>query len=182
MPDTRFVALLRGINVGRAKRIAMADLRALLAGLGYANVQTHLQSGNAVFSSDSGQDSEALAATIEQALARELHLSCAVVVREAGELAKVLAQNPLRTAMTDPARMLVGFFVGEPDAERVRAVLSRDLTPNLLHIDGRTLYIWCPNGILESPFASIAWEREVGAAATMRNWTTMQRLERLAQG
>lgn len=64
----RYVALLRGINVGRAKRVAMADLRALVEGLGFHSVRTLLNSGNVVFDGEVADCTDA-AIRIEHALA-----------------------------------------------------------------------------------------------------------------
>src|SRR2546430_842476 len=90
----RQVALIRGINVGRAKRVAMADLRALVEDLGYADVRTLLNSGNVVFTTRRAAPSNA-AARMEKALAARLAVSARVTVITAGELAAAVAENPL---------------------------------------------------------------------------------------
>ncbi|HEY4868864.1 MAG TPA: DUF1697 domain-containing protein, partial [Candidatus Dormibacteraeota bacterium] len=88
-----FVALLRGINVGRNKRLAMSDLRALLEALGYGDVRTHLQSGNAIFTTGRGAESK-LEQQISARISADLGLDVSVLVRTSAELAAVAAGNP----------------------------------------------------------------------------------------
>lgn len=100
----RYVALLRGINVGRNKRVAMSALRELLGALGHTDVTTYLQSGNALFTSPR-DDPAGLAREIERRVARDLGLEVAVMVRTGEELARVVAGNPFPSATVDPARL-----------------------------------------------------------------------------
>lgn len=176
----RFVALLRGINVGRNKRVAMADLRALLAGLGYGEVQTYLNSGNALFTSDS--DAASVAAAIEQALVRDLRVESRVVVRTAADLAAIVAANPLREIAADPAKHLVGFLGGEPDLARAEKIAALDILPDRVILAGRELYLWYSAGVLTSPLSKVAWEKLLGVTVTMRNWNTAAQLAALANG
>lgn len=176
---TRLVALLRGINVGRAKRVSMAELRTMLAGLGYTDVATLLQSGNAIFSCPPPAAATA-AADIEQALRKELGISSKVIVRTAAGLAGTVARAPLLDLVTDPSRYLVGFLSGDPDPEGVRALVALDAAPDQLRIIGRELYLWCPGGILASPLSKTPWERLLGVDVTMRNWNTVSRLVALS--
>jgi uncharacterized protein (DUF1697 family) len=175
---TRLVALLRGINVGRNKRVAMAQLRDLLLDLGYIDVRTILQSGNVAFTSSSA-DTAAVAGEIRRALTRELKLECAVIVRTAPELANIVVTDPFGDVASDPARYLVGFLAGPPDASGAAAVKSLVVAPNLLRMIGRELYLWCPDGVLQSPFATVNWDKQLGVAVTMRNWRTVTRLAEL---
>ncbi len=174
---TRFVALLRGINVGRNKQVAMADLRALLAALGYGDVQTYLRSGNVLFTSDA--EPADIAAAIEQALLRDLKLQSRVVVRTAADLAAVIAANPLRELATDPSKYLAGFLDGDPDPAAAEKVAALNVAPDRVILLGRELYLWCPAGLLASPLSKVAWERLLGVAVTMRNWNTVTQLAAL---
>lgn len=178
---TRLVALLRGINVGRNKRVAMARLRELLTALGYTDVATYLQSGNAVFGC--APDAAATAARdIEHALVRDLGVTSTVIVRTAGELASALAADPLLEVADDPAKHLVGFLAGEPDPVGARALAEIDVTPDQIRLIGREVYLWCPAGVLASPLATTGWERSLGVPVTTRNWNTVTRLAALAGG
>ena len=121
----RLVVLLRGINVGGAKRVAMADLRALLEDLGYGDVATVLQSGNAVVTT--GASSAAAEAAIERAIADRLGLEVAVIVRTGGQLAKIVAADRLGDVADDPAKRMVIFLPATASRSAVRALRQQDL-------------------------------------------------------
>lgn len=177
--STRLIVLLRGINVGRNKRVAMGDLRQLLVKLGYSQVQTHLQSGNAVLTSP-WSETGGVAAAIEQALMRDIGVESTVILRTAGELAAVVEANPLRDVATVPSRHLVGFLAGQPEPGATSLVGELDAPPDGVRLLGRELYLWCPHGILASPLSKVNWDRRVGVPVTMRNWNTVLKLAELA--
>src|ERR1700758_4538434 len=103
-----FVALLRGINVGKAKRVSMADLRALLAGSGYTGVTTLLNSGNVVFQAPRGKPAT-YSAAIAAAIAAKLKVDAAVIVRSASELTAIISDNPIRAQKDEHSRLLAVF-------------------------------------------------------------------------
>src|SRR5262245_4461223 len=102
------IALLRGINVGKAKRVAMADLRKLVEGLGYRDVRTLLNSGNVVFTAPRAAANAA--ARIEKAMAADLGVSARVTVVTAAQLTAAVTGSPLGKVADDPSRFLIGFF------------------------------------------------------------------------
>lgn len=173
------LALLRGVNVGRAKRIAMADLRALAAGLGHRRVHTLLNSGNLVFEPASRRAAAAaLARGLEAAIAAHCGFDVAVVVVDADELAALVAAQPLRERATDPSRLLLAFA---PDAAALAAaapLAERDWAPEALALAGRAAWLWCPAGVIASRLLP-AFERATGGAATSRNWATVLKLQQL---
>jgi uncharacterized protein (DUF1697 family) len=171
---TTCIALLRGINVGRAKRIAMADLRRLLADLGYADVRTLLSSGNVVFAAKS-QDAAGHARAIRPAIEREFGFTVPVIVVTATDLAATLQENPLRDVADDPARHLVA-FVQAPDAlDAARPLLARSWSPEAFALGERAAYLWCTGGIIDSEVFK-AFSRLTGETATTRNWTTASKI------
>ncbi len=172
---SRFVALLRGINVGRAKRIAMADLRSLLEGLGHSDVRTLLNSGNAVFRAEGGRALN-LASAIEQEIANRLGLSVPVVVVTASELSTIVKDNPLSQASSDPSKHLVAFVRQRETLAAARGLLSKPWDPEAFSIGSKAAYLWCANGIIESKVAQ-AFSRATGEAATTRNWATVLKLQ-----
>jgi uncharacterized protein (DUF1697 family) len=174
------VALLRGINVGRAKRLAMADLRDLVAGLGYSDVRTLLNSGNLVFSVARAVRGDH-AARIEQAIATRLRVSTRVIVLTAAELGAVVETNPLAPVADDPSRLLVHVLATPADRARLVPLTRQDWAPEALALGARVAYLWCPRSILKSPL-TVAVNRAVGDAATSRNWATMSKLHVLANG
>jgi uncharacterized protein (DUF1697 family) len=179
----RYVALLKGVNVGRNKRIAMSDLRALLVGLGYGDVATYLASGNLLFTDPEKRPVTSLAADIEERIAVELGMVVPVIMRTADELAAAVARNPLGAEPKNPSRFLVGFLSATPDPAAARSV-ERDLRASAEEGDGIWLagaeaYLWCPGGfsMLEN---RTAIEKQLGVVVTTRNWNTVTKLERLA--
>jgi uncharacterized protein (DUF1697 family) len=173
----RQVALIRGINVGRAKRVAMADLRALVEGLGYSNVRTLLNSGNVVYTSPGVAPGDS-AARIEQALATELGVSARVTVLASAELAAAVAENPLLEVADDPTRLLVSVFRHPADRSKLESLLKQDWAPERLALGERVAYLWCAGGILESRVAE-AVGRALGDGVTSRNWATVMKLHAL---
>jgi len=176
---SRQVALIRGINVGRAKRVAMADLCALVESLGYGEVRTLLNSGNVVFTSPCAAPGNA-AARIERALATELGVSARVTVLTATELAAAVSDNPLLEVATDPSRLLVTVLSDPADRPKLESLLTQDWAPEVLAIGTRVAYLWCAEGILASRLAE-AVNRILGDSATARNWATMLKLHAITE-
>jgi uncharacterized protein (DUF1697 family) len=174
----RQVALIRGINVGRAKRVAMADLRAVVEGLGYRDVRTLLNSGNVVFTVR-GTDRSDAASRIEETVAKRLGVSARVTVISAAELAAAIDENPLLEVAGDPSRLLVTVLTKPADRSRLAPLAQQDWAPEAFAIGKRVAYLWCPESILESPLAA-AVNRVLGDATTARNWSTMLKLRALA--
>ena len=169
---TTCVALLRGINVGGNNKVTMADLRALLAGLGYGNPQTYIQSGQALYDSD---EPEAVSAgRIAAAITASMGLTIAVMVRTEGQLAEVLAANPYADA--DPANVLVCFFTEPPSPELVDAVDRERFAPDVFEVRGRELYCFFPEGLGRSKLGTAKLLR----AGTGRNLNTVRKLVELA--
>jgi uncharacterized protein (DUF1697 family) len=156
----------------------MADLRALVAGLGYGEVRTLLNSGNVVFTAPRAAGRE-VAGRIESALVRRLGISARVTVLDAAELASIVDENPLLEITDDPSRLLVHVLRERADRARLEPLTRRRWSPDALGVGGRAAYVWCPGGMLASPLAQ-AVARALGDAATSRNWATIRRLHALA--
>lgn len=185
----RHVALLRGVNVGGVK-LAMSDLRTVLSSLGYADVSTYIQSGNALFSAD-GAEPAALAAEIEAALGEQLGMRPRVLVLTRDELAQVIRDNPY-PGEQNPKAVHAVFLAAEPGPEQVSAVAeaeqqarekgSRDTGRYV----GRVLYLHTPDGFGRSELASRLARRagpmSAQGAGTARNWATVSKLLGLCDG
>jgi uncharacterized protein (DUF1697 family) len=174
------VALLRGINVGKNNRVPMATLRGLIEELGYTDVRTHLNSGNAVFTVAGGQQPATVAKKLEAALLDETGLTLRVVVRSRKELADVVAKNPFPKQATDPARFLVAFLSEPVPAGRLKDVDADALAPELFHLARREIYFWLPGGIQNSQLMKVLTDQKLGVATTARNWNTVTKLLELA--
>lgn len=174
MTNKRYIALLRGVNVGRAKRVAMADLCKLIEDLGYADVRSVLNSGNIVFSADE-LDPGAAAAAIEEGLVLKLGVAARVMVLASEDLAAVLAENSLLPVATDHARLLVFLLPDSAAREAVAPLRERDWGDGALALGQRAAYVWCPEGVLDSA-AAAALGKQLGDATTSRNWNTLCKL------
>jgi uncharacterized protein (DUF1697 family) len=170
----RRVALLRGINAGRAKRIAMADLRTLFEGLGYRDVRTLLNSGNVVFTVPP-KGVRADAERIERAIAEELGVSTRVILLLGREVADAVRGNPLAPVARDPSRLLLMALRDAKAVTKMRRLLAEPWSPEVLAVGKRVAYLWCASGILDSRLW-VAAARAVGDAGTARNVATMTKL------
>ena len=179
------VALLRGINVGGHNRVPMPELRSLMAELGYADVATYIQSGNAVFTSDG--EPGALADELEQAIADRMNVSCGVVVITRDELQQVIDDNPFpgednpkflhavfrRAELTEDDRAKVA-----QAADRARAKGCEDEAI----IVGRTMFLHTPNGLGRSELSAQLARTAASKTGTARNWATVHKLRALLDG
>jgi len=173
-----FVALLRGVNVGKAKRVRMADFRALLGGLGYRNVSTLLNSGNAVFQA-AGGSSASHAASISAAISRTLALDVPVVVKSASELAAIVAGNTIATDASEHSRLFVVFAQDTALLSGLGTVDALVVPPEVLVVGKQAAYLYCARGVLESKAAN-ALLGKAGRFATTRNLSTTLKLHALA--
>ena len=180
MPDVAvFVALLRGVNVGKHRRVAMSDVRAVLTDAGYADVATHLQSGNVVLGARERR-SKSVQRSIEEALRTGLGLEIDVVVRTAGELAKVTSNNPLLRRGVDPATLHVAFLKSRPAAAAARSLSEADFGREEFVLRGAELYLRYPDGLGRSKMTAAFFERALRTPATVRNWKVVTKLAELA--
>ena len=170
----RQIVLLRGVNLGARNRIAMPELREALAGAGFDEARTYLQSGNVVLSSD--HPPERVARECERLIAERFGFDIAVVVRTRDELAAVVQRNPLGAIADNPKRYQVTFLAAEPDPEVVRKLEGAAVAPERLVLSGRELYAWHPEGIGRSKLWALLAGPRLGVTATARNWTTVTSL------
>ena len=172
----RQIAFLRGINVGRAKRVSMADLRGLFESLGYRNVETFLQSGNVVFS---GRVGVTTGSRIEKAMVEELGVASRITLVTASELSEVIKQDPLQRVASNPSRHFIAVLNDPKDRKHLVPLSKENWSPEAFALGKRVAYFWCPDGILESRVAK-AIDRSLKDGVTTRNWTTMNKLSALA--
>jgi uncharacterized protein (DUF1697 family) len=172
----RVAALLRGINIGPNKRIAMPALRAIVESLGHADVETYLQSGNVVFTPKGRGDH---AARLSKAIAAETGHDVAVLLRTGAELAKVVGASPY--PVSDPTRLVVVFMddeleLGQLGLGDLAPYLPDELTPH-----GRELYVSVPNGQGRSKLMEALVKRRLPTTITVRNWRTVEALAEMTR-
>ena len=170
----RRVALLRGINVGTAKRIAMADLRQVFEDLEYRDVRTLLNSGNVVFTVDKSSGG-ADGRRIEKVIAGRLGVTTRVIVLNRKEVVAAVDENPFASIADDPARLLVVALRDAGAVAQVRPLLEQRWTPEAIALGKRVAYLWCAKGIVDSRVWA-AVNRAVGDGGTARNIATMTKL------
>jgi uncharacterized protein (DUF1697 family) len=170
-----YVALLRAINLGARNKVSMADLRRLVEATGAEDVTTYVQSGNVVLRS-SVRSASTLERALEKQIREDLGLDVRVLVRTAAELAGIAAGNPFG----DPAKAYVTFLAEKPDAQRVRDLDPERSPPDEFRVVGREIYLHCPNGYGPSKLSNAYFEKQLGVAATTRNWRTVTKLAELA--
>ena len=192
-----YVALLRAVNVGGTK-LPMADLRALLEGLGLTNVRTYLQSGNAVFDAGDGEEpAAALATAIEVRIERDLGPRVGVLVLPGETMADIAAANPfLAGAKGADENILHATLLFGPHGEAdfgeatdaahcavYKAAFGKLVLPAQ---DGEeaafvgapplatpVVYLKLPHGYGRTKLNNSWFERKLGTAATTRNWRTV---------
>jgi len=178
MSDRTYIGLIRGINVGKAKRVAMADLRKLVEDLGCGNVRTLLNSGNMVFTYDTKR-ADGIAAKIESGIEKKLGVAARVTVISDDELAEIVAKNPLLKIADNHSRLMVTVLTDPADRKKLQSLEKENWKPDALAIGKRVAYVWCTGGILDSKlFDSIA--RIIKDGATSRNWATILKLHALS--
>ena len=178
---TSYIALLRGVNVGGNKLVAMAELRDLLAGLDCVDARTLLQSGNAVFRS-AERSAAALEQRLEAEALRRLGLRTTFFVRDADEWAEIIAGNPFHEeAVRDPSHLLVMLFKDSPQAAAVEALRAAVEGPEILHAAARRAYITYPDGIGRSRLTHTLIDAKLGTRGTGRNWNTVLKLDALVR-
>jgi uncharacterized protein (DUF1697 family) len=171
---TECIALLRGINVGRAKRIAMAQLRGLFVDLGHENVRTLLNSGNVLFRCAEPRTGK-LALTLQGAIADRYGFPASVTVLTAANLAAIVRENPLLHIVKEPSKHLIAFVAHPRELAPLRSLMEEKWAPDALAIGSRAGYLWCADGVLDSKLSQ-AFARRGGEAVTTRNWATVLKL------
>ena len=175
---TVWVGLLRGVNVGGRGRLAMADLRRVVEGLGHRGVRTYVQSGNVVFLGAGRAGEARVAAELADAIAAATAVQPDVLLRSARQMAGVVAANPFLARGADEAHQHV-VFLAEPAATALAGVDLARHAPEAAEAHGRELYLHLPGGSGRSKLAADLTRR--GARrGTMRNWRTVTTLAAMA--
>ncbi|WP_149547030.1 DUF1697 domain-containing protein [Streptomyces marokkonensis] len=179
----RYAALLRGINVGGSRKLPMAELRALMEGLGFEGVRTHLQSGQAVFTSGHG-DEESLAAELAGAVERHFGFGVDVIVRDHAYVKAVADGCPFPADALEPRQLHVTYFSAPVTPERFAEIDQAAYLPEEFRLGDRALYLYAPDGLGRSRLAEHLARPRInkGVVATTRNWNTVTKLVELTEG
>jgi uncharacterized protein (DUF1697 family) len=175
--NTRYIALLRGINVGGRTTVPMPALRKTCESAGCTDVTTYIQSGNVVLTSP--LSAARLASTLERAIADELGVAPTVMVRTHSEMADVLAANPFPDA--DPNKLHVAFLSKTPPKEQLAHLDDVDCAPDEFVVRDTEVYLHLPNGVGRSKLPAQLFDRRLKIPATLRNWRTVTRLTEMSR-
>jgi uncharacterized protein (DUF1697 family) len=176
------IALLRGVNVGGANRLAMADLKTLATREGFGRPRTLLQSGNLLFDADATVDGD-LERKLEASISRHLGLTVDVVVRTAGEWRAVVAANPFPgEARDDPGHLLVVCLKSDPVESAGARLNAAIVGPEVAHVIGRAAFIHYPAGAGASRLTPAVIDRALGTRGTARNWNTVLKIAAMFAG
>ena len=166
--------MLRGVNLGPHRRIKMDDLRAVYESLGLRDVTTCVQSGNVVFRTPRAIP----AARLEAAIEKRFGFQSSVILRTPDEMRDVIARNPFPGV--EGAKLHVWFLRDDPGEAARAKVRALDTPPEKLHVAGRELYIYFPNGMARPQLKLTAVDRALAVATTARNWNTVTKLLEIA--
>jgi uncharacterized protein (DUF1697 family) len=175
-----YIAMLRGINVGRGKVVKMERLRTLFATLGFGEVRTYVQSGNVVFQSERKSPAE-LTRTIEAKIQRDFGFTVPVLINTSKELAPIVRNNPLlRVKGIDVSKLHVTFLSDAPPKTAARVLEDLATTRERFRILNREIYLYCPDGYGKSKLTNNTIEKKFSLVATTRNWRTVNALLEMA--
>ena len=174
----RYVALLRGVNVGGKNKLPMKDLAALFAAAACTEVETYIQSGNVVFEAPRGAESR-LPALLGRELDRRFGLKVPVVMRTAAELRDVVVGCPVTGHELE--HLHVAFLADRPDARRVATLDPERSPPDTFRVRGREIYLHLPNGVARTRLTNAYLDATLATTSTLRNWRTVQKLLELVR-
>jgi uncharacterized protein (DUF1697 family) len=175
------ISMLRAINLGSHNRIKMEDLRAFFESVGVRNPQTYVQSGNVIFKTEE-RDLAALSKRIETSFQRKFGFHSDVILRTAAEMKDVIARNPFANREgIEPGKLLVTFLAAQPSPEAREYVLSVNADPEELHLLGRELYIYFPNGSGRTKLPAATIGRRLKTPGTARNWNSIIKMLEIAE-
>ncbi len=177
---SRFVALLRGVNVGKGNKVPMADFRAALEDLGHTAAQTLLNSGNAVFSSASRSPAK-LATDIASTVQTRFGVVTPVIVKSEAEFTAIVANNPIAPPESEDSRFLVAFAMDRTKLQELSSLQSLLQPGERLAVTEHAAYLHCAGGLLESKAGEAILGR-TGRSITTRNWGTTLKLASLLSG
>jgi uncharacterized protein (DUF1697 family) len=152
----------------------MAELRAMLDKIGCADVQTYVQSGNAVFGTK--LKPAALTEAIESALARYMGRPITTTLRTLEQMSAIVGANPFAKVATNPAYLCVTFLSNTPTRSEIAPLRAQKFEPELYQVAGKEIYSWHPSGQGRSPLAAALGKLPLRGAVTTRNWNTVLKM------
>jgi uncharacterized protein (DUF1697 family) len=177
----RYVALLRGINVGGKNLLPMKDLAEAFVAAGCEQVRTYIQSGNVIFSAPPGSEDQ-LHDRLGALLSQRFSYTAPLALRTTEQLRAAIRANPFLTLGAPEETLHVMFLTATPDAGAVEK-LDPDRSPgDTFVVLGREIYLRLPNGMVRTKLTNAYFDTKLGATSTARNWRTTTKLLELMEG
>ena len=171
----RYIALLRGINVGGNTIIRMTDLKELFGSLGFEDVATYINSGNVAFDVKKTPEDK-LSAKIEKAIEKRLGKNIQVMIREQAAIGKILENNPFEGNFGSHKEMHVLFMRSGIEAETEKLLLQQQTDNEQFEVRGREIYTHLKAGFADSLLGKGYIEKKLKVPITARNWRTVEKL------
>lgn len=175
-----FISMLRGVNVGGHHRIRMDALCKMYESLKCEDARSYVQSGNVIFRTKD-RNAGALVKRIQDGIERKFGFRPEVILRTPSELRQAVAASPFSKRDLEPGKILVTFLSGDPGPESQTALLGLKSHPEEVHLKGRELYIYFPNGAGQSKLPWSSVEKLLKTTGTARNWNSVTRLLAIAE-
>jgi len=174
---TKYLALLRGINVGGHKKILMADLRELFESIGFSGVKSYIQSGNVVFNSEIEDETE-LHRMIEFAIENKFEFRVPIRIRTADQMLQVMEKMPFTGSdfLDESSKIAITFLAMQPSEAQILELDKFVFAPEKLIVSGREAYSHCPGGFARTKLTNGVIEKKLGVSATSRNLKTFLKL------
>ncbi len=175
------ISLLRGVNVGPHNRVKMDDLRAIYESLKLESPRTYVQSGNVIFRTKE-KNLVQLCKKIQDAIEKKCKCRPEVILRTTEEMRKAVAASPFADRpQLEPGKILVTFLAAEPPREAQASLAKFKQYPEELHLRGRELYIYFPNGAGKSKLPWSSVEKLFKVRGTARNWNSVTKMLAMAE-
>ncbi len=171
----KYVALLRGINVGGKNKVNMETLREICGDLGFENVKTYINSGNVVFDTRKSNN-KTLAAKLAKAIEKEFSISISVMVRSMTEIKAIIEKNPFIGEFENDKDVHVIFLEEEMPDEKIKQLLSNNNENERYAVIGSEIFSHLRIGVLDSILGKDYIGKKLKVAATARNWRTVNKL------
>jgi len=175
----RYIALLRGINVGGNTVVKMSDLKTLFMNLGFLNVETYINSGNVAFDTESQLEEGSIEGRIEKAIEIEFARPIPVMVRDPASIGRVIAGNPFEGQFESHKEMHVLFLKEELPIDKSDQLQAAATPPERFAVASREIYCHLPMGVADSLLGKSFMEKKLKVAVTGRNWRTVEKLAEL---
>ena len=174
----RYIAILRGINVGTGRKVPMADLKKLCENLGLHDVQTYIQSGNVVFELPQPEPLSELEIRLQKAFTQAFGFDIPVLIRTAEEWAETISKNPFLSE-NDDGRLYLTCLQKEPAPESLEKIKALQYLPDRYEIIGRDVFLFCTSGYGSSKLSNSFFESKLKVPGTTRNWKTVMKLHEM---